>query len=66
MNQRTADDSGFPFNAVNPPVVYTPDMCPNASRWMARNVNLMIGSILTEQDVEDVVCAVKKVAAQVL
>ncbi len=64
--QRTADNSGFPFNQFDKPVVYTEDMCPNAVKLMARNVELMIGPTWTQQDAEDVVTAVKKVAAQIL
>ena len=66
LHQRTPDPSGFPFNMVDPPVRYTPDMCPESVKIMARNVDLMIGTTWTEQDVEDVIRAVKKVAAQVL
>lgn len=66
LHQRTPDPSGFPFNMVHPPVRYTPDMCPESVKIMARNVDLMIGTTWTEQDVDDVIRAVKKVAGQVL
>jgi Predicted pyridoxal phosphate-dependent enzyme apparently involved in regulation of cell wall biogenesis len=64
--QKSADRSGFPFNQFDPPVVYTKDMCPNAVDIMARNAVLSISPTWTEQDAEDVITAVKKVAAQVL
>ena len=51
---------------VDPPVAYTPDMCPISVGILSRNVELMIGTTWTQQDIEDVVHAVRKVASAVL
>ena len=64
--KKTADKSGFPFNQVKNPVVYTENMCPNAVRIMRRNAVLNIAPTWTERDGADVIAAVKKVAHQVL
>ncbi|HJD24302.1 MAG TPA: DegT/DnrJ/EryC1/StrS family aminotransferase [Firmicutes bacterium] len=66
LYQRTPDNSGFPFSMVDPPVAYTPDMCPISVGILSRNVELMIGTTWTQQDIEDVVHAVRKVASAVL
>ena len=66
LYQKSADRSGFPFNQFVPPVVYTKDMCPNSVKILARNAILNISPKWTEQDAEDVITAVKKVAPQVL
>ncbi|HIZ19939.1 MAG TPA: DegT/DnrJ/EryC1/StrS family aminotransferase [Firmicutes bacterium] len=66
LYQRTPDGSGFPFSMVDPPVAYTPDMCPISVGILSRNVELMIGTTWTQQDIEDVVHAVRKVASAVL
>ena len=66
FHQRTADRSGFPFNQFDSPVVYTEDMCPNAVRILPRNSVLNIGPTWTEKDDEDVIAAVRKVAAKIL
>lgn len=66
FRQRTADNSGFPFNQFDKPVVYTEDMCPHALDILSRNAVINVGPTWTEQDAQDVVAAVKKVAAQVL
>ncbi|MFA9379757.1 MAG: DegT/DnrJ/EryC1/StrS family aminotransferase [Acetanaerobacterium sp.] len=64
--QHTADKSGFPFNQFDEPIIYTQDMCPNARRIMSRNAVLNISPVWTEQDNNDAIAAIKKVAAQVL
>ena len=64
--QKTADRSGFPFNQLREPVVYTKDLCPNAVRIMRLNAVLSIAPTWTEQDGADVIAAVKKVASRVL
>lgn len=66
LNQRTPDKSGFPFSLFDPPVRYSADMCPRSVEILSRNVELMIGTTWTDADVDDVVRAVRKVAAQVL
>ncbi len=66
FHQRTADPSGFPFNQFDPPVRYTEDMCPRSIEILTRNVMVTTGTTWTEKDAEDVIRAVKKVAAQVL
>lgn len=66
LYQRTADRSGFPFNQVQPPVTYSPDMCPHSVEILARNAVLNIAPTWSEQDAQDVIAAVRKVAAQVL
>lgn len=66
LYQRSADGSNFPFSMFDPPVKYTKDMCPVSVDILSRNVELMVGTTWTERDVDDVVRAVKKVAANVL
>lgn len=64
LHQKSPDHSGFPFNTFDIP--YNRDMCPDAVSIMARNVQLMIGPKWTEQDANDVVAAVRKVAPRTL
>ncbi|MBQ4517289.1 MAG: DegT/DnrJ/EryC1/StrS family aminotransferase [Clostridia bacterium] len=64
--KKTADANGFPFNQFDEEIVYTEDMCPNAISVMPRNVFTYIDPTFTEKDLEDIVTAVKKVAAEIL
>jgi len=66
LYQRSADAGGFPFNTVVPPVHYSVDMCPRSTEILHRNAELMIGTTWTEKDADDVIRAVKKVAAAIL
>ncbi|HPF88323.1 MAG TPA: DegT/DnrJ/EryC1/StrS family aminotransferase [Candidatus Limiplasma sp.] len=66
LYQRTADANGFPFNTVVPPVRYSADMCPRSTQILRRNVTMMIGTTWTDKDTDDVIRAVKKVAAAIL
>lgn len=64
--QRTFDRNGFPFNQFDEPIVYTEDMCPQANYYMPRNINISLSAEYTDEDVEKVIYAVKKVAAAIL
>ena len=64
--QRTMDRNGFPFNQFDEPIVYTEDMCPQANYYMPRNINLSLSAEYTDEDVEKVIYAIKKVAAGIL
>lgn len=64
--QRTVDRNGFPFNQFDEPIVYTKDMCPQANYYMPRNITITLSAEYTDEDVEKVIYAIKKVAAGVL
>ena len=54
------------MNQFDEEIVYTEDMCPNAINLMPRNVFTFIDPTFTEEDVQDIITAVKKVAAEIL
>jgi len=64
--QKTVDASGFPFNQFEEKIVYTEDMCPVANNLMPRNSFTFIDPNFTDKDIEDIIIAVRKVAAEIL
>ena len=66
FNQMVPDRNGFPFNQFDEPVVYTEDMCPRAVELMPRNLIIQLSPQYGEQDVEDIIRAVRKVAGAML
>ncbi len=66
FHQKTADADGFPFNQFPEKIVYTEDMCPRALQLLAGNVVLPISPVYTDEDAQDIVKGVKKVAASLL
>ena len=41
-------------------------MCPQANYYMPRNINISLSAEYTDEDVEKVIFAIKKVAAAIL
>jgi len=66
FSQRTAERDNFPFNQFEEPVVYTEGMCPRTAELMPRNLIVQLSPLFTERDTQDVIAAVKKVAAEIL
>ena len=66
FNKKTADSNGFPYNQFEEEIVYTRDMCPKAWDIMPRSAMISLSPAFTEQDVEDVVTAIRKVAKHLL
>jgi len=66
MGQKTVERSGFPYNQFDELIVYTEDMCPRAVEIMPRNLIVQLSPLFTEQDTEDIITAIKKVAMEVL
>ena len=66
FHQKTVDRDNFPFNQFDEPVVYTEDMCPGANEYMPKSCFISLSAEFTEQDTQDVITAIKKVAAEVL
>lgn len=66
LYKKTVDASGFPFNQFPEEIKYTQDMCPVALDLMPRSSLISISSEFTDQDTQDVIRAVKKVAATIL
>ena len=64
--QKTIDRNHFPFNQFEEEVVYTEDMCPVAIDLMPRNTFTYLDPSFTDKDVDDIIRAVKKVAAAIL
>jgi len=62
FGQKTAERSGFPFNQFDEPVIYTEDMCPRAMDIMPRNLIIQLSPVMTDEDTEDIINAIKKVA----
>lgn len=66
FNKKTAENSGFPFNQFNEEIVYARDMCPASWDIMSRNALIGLSPTFNEQDVEDIVKAIRKVASYIL
>lgn len=66
LYKKTIDANGFPFNQFPEEIHYSPEMCPVATDLMPRSCCISISSELTDQDIEDIICAVQKVAAAIL
>ncbi len=66
FNKKTVDRNNFPFNQFDEEIVYTRDMCPNSWKIMPRSANIGISPSYTEEDIEDIVKAIRKVAKHLL
>jgi len=66
FTQKTAERDNFPYNQFDEPVIYTEDMCPRAMDILPRNSIIQLSPLFTERDTQDVITAVKKVAAEML
>lgn len=66
FHQKTVDRDNFPFNQFDEKIVYTEDMCPKAMDYMTRCAGVCLSPLTTDKDIEDIVTAIKKVAAEVL
>lgn len=68
MNKNTADKNGYPFSHFmgDKEMVYTEGMCPVAEDLLSRNVMIPLAPVFTEEDCQDVIAAVKKVAEEIL
>lgn len=66
FHKKTIDKNGFPFNQFDEEIVYTEDMCPVAMELMPRNAFIFISPDFTDKEIEDIITAVKKVAAEIL
>ena len=58
--------SGNDIHQFPEKIVYTEDMCPRALQLLAGNVVLPISPVYTDEDAQDIVKGVKKVAASLL
>jgi 8-amino-3,8-dideoxy-alpha-D-manno-octulosonate transaminase len=68
LNRRTAWSKGCPFNCAEHPTErrYYMGMCPRSEDLLARSLSIGLGALMTEQDADDVVRAVRKVAEHLL
>jgi 8-amino-3,8-dideoxy-alpha-D-manno-octulosonate transaminase len=68
LNRRTAWRTGCPFNCAEHPTErrYFMGMCPRSEDLLARSLSIGIGPRMTEEDADDVVRAVRKVAEHLL
>jgi 8-amino-3,8-dideoxy-alpha-D-manno-octulosonate transaminase len=68
LAQRTAWDRGAPFHSTEFPTErrYYMGLCPRSEDLLGRSMSIAIGPKLTDEDEEDIVSAVRKVAAQLL
>jgi hypothetical protein len=68
LNQLTITD-GCPFNCPSffpEPVHYTMGMCPGSEDRLARSVMISTGPFYTEENLEEIIQGVQKVAAHLL
>jgi len=68
LERRTAWTKGCPFNCAEHPTdrTYHLGMCPRSEDLLARSLTIQLGALMTDQDTEDVVRAVRKVAEHLL
>jgi 8-amino-3,8-dideoxy-alpha-D-manno-octulosonate transaminase len=68
LNQSTAWSKGCPFNCAEHPTDrrYSMGMCPQSEDLLSRSLSIGIGPRMTEEDADDVVRAVRKVADHLL
>lgn len=68
LARRTPWERGCPFTCAEHPTdrTYYPGLCPTSEDLLARSVAIATGPRMTEQDSDDVVQAVRKVAAALL
>ena len=67
LNQWTIAD-GCPFNCATyfpEPVEYSMGMCPRSEDLLARGVRVNVGPFYTEEDIDDVIVGVQKVARHI-
>lgn len=64
--KKTIDTNGFPYNQFDEEIIYTEDMCPNAISIIPTIATLGVTPVLSQQDIDDIITAVRKVAAAVL
>ena len=64
MEKRTPHRNGFPWASTERPceVSYTKEMCPNTQGWLSRAVVLPINQNFSEEFVDQVDRAIRKVA----
>ena len=64
MEKRTPHRNGFPWASTESPceVSYTKEMCPQTQGWLSRAVVFPITQMLSDEYVDQVVCAIRKVA----
>jgi dTDP-4-amino-4,6-dideoxygalactose transaminase len=64
LNQWTITD-GCPFNCPTffpEPITYSMGMCPRTEDLLARGVSIGVGPFFTEEDIDDIITGVQKVA----
>lgn len=66
FNKKTADGRKFPFDQFDEEIVYTKDMCPKAWDIMPRSATIYLSPVFTQQEVSDIVKAIRKVAKYLL
>ncbi len=68
LEQRTAWRTGCPFRCTEHPTDrrYSMGMCPKSEALLARSLTIGLGAQWTDEDEDDVVLAVRKVAAALL
>jgi 8-amino-3,8-dideoxy-alpha-D-manno-octulosonate transaminase len=68
LERRTAWSKGCPFNCTEHPTdrTYHIGMCPRSEDLLARSLSIQLGALMTDQDADDVVRAVRKVAEHLL
>ena len=68
LERRTAWSTGCPFNCAEHPTdrTYHLGMCPQSEDLLARSLSIQLGALMTDEDADDVVRAVRKVAEHLL
>jgi dTDP-4-amino-4,6-dideoxygalactose transaminase len=68
LHKRTATPTGCPFTCpfYKGKAEYSEDMCPRTLELLGRAVHLNVSPLLTEQDCEETVAAIRKVARALL
>lgn len=68
LNKKTADKSSYPFSMFRGErdINYKKGMCPKAEDLLSRNVMIPLAPVFTEEDCQDVINAVIKVANEIL
>jgi 8-amino-3,8-dideoxy-alpha-D-manno-octulosonate transaminase len=66
LEQRTISSTGRPFTDPlylehGPPIEYRLGLCPRSEDWLARSVAIGVNAAYTDQDVADVIAAIRKV-----
>jgi len=68
LERKTAWSKGCPFNCTEHPTdrVYYMGLCPKSEDLLGRSLSIGIGPKMTDQDADDIVLAVRKVAEHLL